>query len=767
MKTTKRRNYKLVRKETKGFICLQVETIGAYEVMESKLIELQERLIDKYLTPDNKSQRTGKITGYNCLFCDSGTGRNGTGITFTKSNNDNDKLIFTCFNCGSIKGDTIFDIVIKRENIQGNNKEQFAKLFEIAGIETDKKTYKKEVSEQTKEKIKQYQAKQEEEEKKQVEVYKQIFENATQNRNKAIEYLTSRAINKEYANNLQNIGFYNLTSEIAKQAKAPISFIDKDKSKNDLIIIKIKDNFYIQRFTNRATNSKFKTLNATGLHSQIYNEEVLLNTSGIVFVVEGIFDCLSIESIGYKAIALNSTSNADKLIEYIKANREKIKGLQVILLCDTDTAGTTANNLLLNELKALNIKAYIKTEILQKESVKDMNELLMKDTETAKKAIETAIEEVKAEEQQRKENFTIEYTKEEDTKKKEKETITIQSDREHIKGHLLRIEQPDREHIKTGFKQLDIAVNKGLTTGLYIIGAKAGTGKTAFILQVSDYIARTQNKKVLFFSLEQGKNALFNRRIARIVFENMKEKIQQRALKDFTTADFTNLADFKDIEFYGEQYEQNQKKNKNIYNAVETFYNYANNVFTIDNIYTVEDIKKVIMNCINQGEKPVVFIDYLQRLKPSNNNEDYNKFEDKRLFDTCIQQLKDLIKKENLIVFLISSLNRQGKETELNAYSGSNEIEFNAEFAGTLQIDKSYYDNIGSGNIREIIQNDFNKNQYKRLKLSILKQKDGISGIDIDLKLYAKSYYFEEVEDIKSEQTSNSDSVIPAKKKQF
>lgn len=745
--------------------------------METKLIELQEKLIDKYLTPDNQSKRTGKITGFECLYCGSGTGRKGTGIKQTNSLNDTDKKIFTCFNCGNIKGDSIFDIVIKKENIQGNNKEQFAKLFEIAGIETDKKSYsgsKNELSEQSKAKIKQYQEKQKEAETKQVEAYRQLFEQAKKNKAKAIEYLKSRGIDEEYANKLENIGCYNLTSAIAKQIKAPISFIDKDKSKNDLLIIKIKDNFYIQRFINRGTDSKYKYLNATCLHSTIYNEEVILNNKDIVFVVEGLIDCISIESIGNKAIALNSTSNTTKLIEYIQTNRMNInKDLRIVLLCDNDKetgAGTTANNKLLEDLKALNIKAYIKTSILQKESVKDMNELLIKDKSKAKQAIETAIEEVKQEEQQKKENFCIEY---EITKRKDnqevKEKIQIQNDREKIKIHTARIEQPQREHIKTGFEQLDKAVNKGLTTGLYIIGAKAGTGKTAFILQVSDYIAKTQKKKVLFFSLEQGSNALFNRRIARIVFENMKEEVKKRDYKEFTTADFCNIADFKDIEFFGEQYEQNKIKDKNIYEAIKSFYDYANNVFTIDNIYTIEDIKKVIMNCINQGEKPIIFIDYLQRLKPGTNNREFAKFEDKRLFDICIQELKDLIKKENLIVFLISSLNRQGKETELNAYSGSNEIEFNAEFAGTLQVDKSYYEdkkNSGNEDIRETINREFKKDNFKRLKLSILKQKDGISGIDINLKLYAKSYYFEEVESQEAD-SNNSESIMKAEKAKY
>lgn len=728
--------------------------------MNNELIELQQRLIDKYLEQDEHSIKTGKLTGYKCLFCGSGTGRKGTGLQIISGdklkNTDRDKILFTCFNCGNAKGESIFDIVIKRENISGNEKEQFAKLFEIAGMKAsgkkqptskhqEKPTYSAETMKKLEQRAKEIAEKEEQIKKN----YAEVFEYAKQNKDKAVAYLVSRSINKDYANSLENIGFYETNKEL--MSKQGYKFFDKQ----EVLIIKLADAFYYQRFL-KPKDKEHRFLNSKGLHSTITNEKALLNNN-IVFIVEGIFDLFSLESLGYKAIALNSTSNNNILKKYITEHRQEIsKDLRVVLLCDADNAGQQCNIEIQKDLQELGIKAYIKTEILQKESVKDMNELLMKDAEKAKEVIAKAVEEVKEEVKKEKENFCLEYKKNED----DKDTIKISSDFVSIPEHQERIEQTEREHITTGFKQLDDAVNKGLTTGLYIIGAKAGTGKTAFLLQVSDYIAKTQKKKVLFFSLEQGKNALFNRRIARITFENMKNFVNKRQYKDFTTADFINLADFKDIEFYGEDYKNKtstEEKRNNIYNAILTFGAYAKNVFTIDDIYTVEDIEKVIMSCINQGEKPIVFIDYLQRLKPSKNIKDYGKFEDKRLFDMCIQRLKDLIKRENLVVFLVSSLNRQAKDTELNAYSGSNEIEFNAEFAGTLQVDENYYKEIAKKenktDIRAVIDGRFKKDNYKRLKLCILKQKDGISGIDIDLKLYAKYYYFEEVEENKQQPT--------------
>ena len=37
--------------------------------MKQEEIELQQRLIDKYLEQDEHSIKTGKLTGYKCLYC--------------------------------------------------------------------------------------------------------------------------------------------------------------------------------------------------------------------------------------------------------------------------------------------------------------------------------------------------------------------------------------------------------------------------------------------------------------------------------------------------------------------------------------------------------------------------------------------------------------------------------------------------------------------------------------------------------------------------
>ena len=60
----------------------------------------------------------------------------------------------------------------------------------------------------------------------------------------------------------------------------------------------------------------------------------------LLFICEGVFDAISIEEQGLKAISLNSTSNTKRLIEAIKKNIETAKTYKYIIATDTDEART-------------------------------------------------------------------------------------------------------------------------------------------------------------------------------------------------------------------------------------------------------------------------------------------------------------------------------------------------------------------------------------------------------------------------------------------
>lgn len=74
---------------------------------------------------------------------------------------------------------------------------------------------------------------------------------------------------------------------------------------------------------------------------------------------------------------------------------------------------------------------------------------------------------------------------------------------------------PESAYCKTGYSSLDIVLGGGLfNTGLYIIGARPGMGKTTLGISLAENIA-SRDKAVLFISLEMNKVQIMAKRIAR------------------------------------------------------------------------------------------------------------------------------------------------------------------------------------------------------------------------------------------------------------
>lgn len=73
---------------------------------------------------------------------------------------------------------------------------------------------------------------------------------------------------------------------------------------------------------------------------------------------------------------------------------------------------------------------------------------------------------------------------------------------------------PEATFCKSGYPQLDAILGGGFQkSGLYIIGARPGMGKTTFALNVAERVAK-QDKAVLFVSLEMSRVQIMAKRIA-------------------------------------------------------------------------------------------------------------------------------------------------------------------------------------------------------------------------------------------------------------
>lgn len=99
-----------------------------------------------------------------------------------------------------------------------------------------------------------------------------------------------------------------------------------------------------------------------------------------IFLCEGWADALSCEEIGYKAIALNSTSNHRILTKYIDEIIDTdLLSNKIFIICgDNDSAGSILNNNLKEYFRSKNIPFEV-FKLPNIKGVKDLNDLLVKD----------------------------------------------------------------------------------------------------------------------------------------------------------------------------------------------------------------------------------------------------------------------------------------------------------------------------------------------------------------------------------------------------
>lgn len=210
--------------------------------------------------------------------------------------------------------------------------------------------------------------------------------------------------------------------------------------------------------------------------------------------------------------------------------------------------------------------------------------------------------------------------------------------------------------IPTGISKLDYIYGGGLPTGFTIIGAETGLGKTTFTLQLADTIAKEENVKVLFFSLELSKYELLSKTLSRISY--LDNELTNHTPNEFISNEVEN------IDNYFSKYEEIQ-----------------DNIFLIDN---VKDIGGIIGNTIAfckkyANDKVVVVIDYLQYIKCEGNS-------DKQNIDNITRELKNITSKYNVSIIAISSLSRDGgKRNDLTSFKESGSIEYTADYVIILK----------------------------------------------------------------------------------
>ena len=238
--------------------------------------------------------------------------------------------------------------------------------------------------------------------------------------------------------------------------------------------------------------------------------------------------------------------------------------------------------------------------------------------------------------------------------------------REYLSGFFLgEVEAflPHR-HRKSGFVNIDADIS--LYPGLYILGAVSSLGKTTFAHQMADQLAE-RGEHVLYFSTEQSKLEMVSKGLSRL----------SALLGDGSFSGAVSAIDIR-----------SGKVTSAVQKAMDRYLAFSGNLFLVEGgIETsCEEIRDYVSRYISRtGERPVVFVDYLQMLRSS----PAALFTSgKENVDACIRILKELQVRYGLVVFVISSFNRSNYllSADFESFKESGDLEYTADVMWGMQL---------------------------------------------------------------------------------
>lgn len=279
----------------------------------------------------------------------------------------------------------------------------------------------------------------------------------------------------------------------------------------------------------------------------------------------------------------------------------------------------------------------------------------------------------------------------------------------------------------TGFENLDKI--QPLYPGLYVFGAGSSMGKTTFMHQMADQLA-ARGEHVIFFSMEQTRVQMVSKSLSRTMYKEQQDN------------KVANVA-FPAIDLYSGKTSPSES-------SIEAYKKYAARVNIVECTFETRaaDIMKYVEDFMQQnpGIKPVVFVDYLQIIPPEEDNSKATPF------DTAsknVKALKNFQKNHDLVMFVISSLNRANYYIPLDfeSFKNSGDIEYSADCVWGLElavIQAKIFEEESSqkGRKRKIAAKEKAK-EFRRLRLVCLKNRFGLSNYSVEFQYVPKFDTFE------------------------
>lgn len=414
------------------------------------------------------------------------------------------------------------------------------------------------------------------------------------------------------------------------------------KGKEAVIIPTADRKSYNARFIDPGSGNKYYRPAGSNIQPFECIQDVL---NGPCWLVEGEFNALSIWQAGGSAVAIGGASNAAKAIEYAKTHHNLAP---FVLGFDPDPAGETCSVKVRQALKQAGIDCYSYPRAAG--DARDINDILQADeyynTSELSEMVSNAC---------RWKGLSAETI----AKLQTVDGLTSwdRAFSEITSGKYSRV-------YGTPWPSLNEKLGGGLHSGLAVLGAGTGAGKTTLILQLVSHLVET-GERVLYISLEMAAVELYTRLISRLVAERGQGR-------------FSSLSLRQKVELYENQDVANARNyirdriapRLNIVEGIGDFS--AGEVAELTRYYTTQD-----------GKPPVVVVDYLQLLAPSD-----PRLSDKQATDNNVKTIKRTARDYNALVVCISSFNRESYDTQtatLKAFKESGAIEYTADLVLSLE----------------------------------------------------------------------------------
>lgn len=215
-----------------------------------------------------------------------------------------------------------------------------------------------------------------------------------------------------------------------------------------------------------------------------------------------------------------------------------------------------------------------------------------------------------------------------------------------------------RRYIRTGFAAIDRDLK--VRSGIYVLGAMPSLGKSTFVLQLARNAAAAGNDTILF-SYEMSRQQLYAKTVASIAAERDNSSISAAQILDGYID--PAIVDAR---------------------AVLSDYGDRMRVAECDDEFDIDKLCDAV-NSFNSDAPPLVIVDYLQLIPPTENMRTRTV---KDVIDYNFRKLRRLQRELDLTMIIVSSFNRASYTAPVSfeSFKETGGIEYNADVLIGMQL---------------------------------------------------------------------------------